>query len=68
MSSPALLQKSKAITLTLPAPLADRIERARASRAIGSAAPPVAAVVLAAVERGIVILEASPLDAPMVRS
>jgi hypothetical protein len=49
--------KSKVLTVTLPAPVAERIERVRARHAVGSAAPPFAALVVSAVEHGLDQLE-----------
>jgi hypothetical protein len=55
---------SKVVFVTLPAPLAARVEELRASRAVGGAKPPAAAIVRALVERGLDVVAVDHVGAP----
>jgi hypothetical protein len=58
MSSQATTRpKRRVVSVYLPAPLAERLDRVRAARAAGSAMPPISAIVVAAMEQGINALD-----------
>jgi hypothetical protein len=52
--------RRRALSVYLPPALAERLERVRAARAVGSARPPLAAIVVAAAEQGIDALDPAP--------